>query len=363
MAKTKRSILEQYTGMGGAPQAVGGYNPNARGRSSGGGYSGASYTSPMEKRRQGQLARERKNDIIRANYAQSQARYYQGQAGVGNIPGGNQGGTHRGGNQGLASMYRQQAQSLGQNVLAKYGSGGGGGTDPWAAAQAKANAANQKRYNQIIGGYNSLIGATRERLNQRSNQAVTDAESHFKAQSTANRQDLVSRGLAASTVGSGMDAMYGRQKMASINDAKDSQIQQYYSQIAPLYQQMYGVVERKNDIAPDPALYANLQQGAGYALQGGGGYGGYQGNGYMIPNQAMGMMGGGGGGNWGGGFNQQQQAGDGGAARRAAAAQAARDKRENKIYARKQLNAANNAAFNAVTSGQNSNLLDRGYWG
>jgi hypothetical protein len=201
----------------------------------------------------------------------------------------------------------RQIQDLKKQLMVIKQPQGGSGSDPWA----EANAANKERYGQIIGGYNNIISATRDRLNQRSEQAEIDARTEFQALSSANRQDLVSRGLAASTIGQGNEAVYGRNMQASINDARDKNIAQYNATINPLYQNMFGVIERRNDTPPPMGLSAQVNQQAGYGSMTGG-YGGGsgfpgEGGGYAIPGAAYGNYGSSyGGGSYGGGTVQRQ---------------------------------------------------------
>ncbi len=198
----------------------------------------------------------------------------------------------------------RQIQDLKRQLLVIKEPRGGGGLDPWE----QANAVNEKRYGQILGGYDNLISATQDRLNQRSEQAEIDARTEFQRLSSSNRQDLISRGLAASTIGQGNEAVYGRNMQASINDARDRNLAQYNATVNPLFQAKFGVMERRNDTPPPLGLSAQVNQQAGYASRtgyaGGGGYGsGFpgEGGGYAIPGAAYGNFGGGGGGGFGGG--------------------------------------------------------------
>ena len=178
-----------------------------------------------------------------------------------------------------------------------------------------ANNANQERYNQIISGRNQLNEAMRTQLNSRSDQAVKDVEHEFMQRESSMRDDLVSRGLRASTVASTNSALYGRAKSEAIAATKDRQVMEYIQTMVPLYNELYGVVERKNDIAPDPALMAQIAAQKGAGLTGWtpqDGYGGMQSVGMNMGIGGGGNMGGGqggvfnqGGGGGAGGFQQQ----------------------------------------------------------
>ncbi len=291
----------QFTGTGGTIPATAGYGSPQRGRPSVG-VRRPTVNRPQNNRR---FPNRRPTSLTVAE----KARYYQGQAGVGNIPGGNQGGSHTSGFQRLADMYH------GPLNQSRGGGGYGGGYDDYGWAEA--NRKQEERYQDILAGRRGLIGGVRDRLNTRSDQASLDIENEFIQRESMFSDDLVSRGLRSSTVGQGRNAMYGRAKQAAINTQRDAETQQYISNMVPLYNELYGVMERRNDQGLNPALIAQMQmqRGAGAASAGwspqygyGSGFPG-EGGGYNVPFAAMGM---GWGGAIGGGFG-------GGGGRRVAA--------------------------------------------
>jgi hypothetical protein len=106
------------------------------------------------------------------------------------------------------------------------------------AAQAKANAANEKRYNDILGMYSNLGQAGMARIGQGEEQA--------QAKGT---QDLTSRGLGNTTVTSSVNR-------GIANDA-ELQRQGLQENVAQL---KGGVMERKTDAGPNLGLYSGLLQ-------------------------------------------------------------------------------------------------------
>jgi hypothetical protein len=105
-------------------------------------------------------------------------------------------------------------------------------------AQNKANAANEKRYQDILASYSNLGKAGMTRIGEQEQQA--------QAKGT---QDLTSRGLGNTTVTGAMSRGVAR-------DAENSR-QQLQEQVAQL---KGGVMERKTEQGPDMGLYAQLIQ-------------------------------------------------------------------------------------------------------
>ena len=130
---------------------------------------------------------------------------------------------------------------------------GGGGLDfqsvlkQMQQAQAQANQANEQRYSQILGLYDTVGQAGRTRIGQQTAQA--------QAKGT---QDLTSRGLGNTTITSAVSR-------GIANDA-EQQTQQLNEGLA---MQKAGVMERRSDTGPDLGMYANLLQ-ASAAGQGSG---------------------------------------------------------------------------------------------
>jgi hypothetical protein len=107
-------------------------------------------------------------------------------------------------------------------------------------AQTSANAANEQRYQDILGLYSNL-GKT-------GTAQIQENEAQQQAKAT---QDLTSRGLGNSTVTSSVSR-------GIANDAQFAQ-QALQEQIAG---QKAGVMERRTDQGPNMSMYANLLQQA-----------------------------------------------------------------------------------------------------
>ncbi len=103
-------------------------------------------------------------------------------------------------------------------------------------SQAKANKANEQRYQQILGTFTNLGQAGTQRIAQQEQQNVAQGQ-----------QDLTSRGLGNTTL----------QMAVSRGAASDAELarQQLQESIAL---QKAGVMERRTDQGPDLSMFANL---------------------------------------------------------------------------------------------------------
>ena len=168
------------------------------------------------------------------------------------------GGTGSGGDsyRQLGNTIQQQARNL------RGGSGGSGGSlaSEYQKALDKANAANDKRYQQTLGLRRGM-----ERLNlKRTGQEVDDAEQRGNVQQSAMQQQLVTGGLANTTVGIGRNTPIQRNTDAEVRRIRDDRLN---TQLG-LIEGRTGVIERKQDIGPDFNQLFAQQQALG---QGGGG--------------------------------------------------------------------------------------------
>lgn len=112
--------------------------------------------------------------------------------------------------------------------------------DQIQAAQKKANKANEERYQQILGLLSGLGTAGRERISRQTAQQ--------QAQAT---QSLITRGLGSTTI-----TEAARRGIASDAELARQQLEE------SIAIQKAGVMERRQDIGPDWAMYANLLQAA-----------------------------------------------------------------------------------------------------
>lgn len=152
-----------------------------------------------------------------------------------------------------------------------YGAGGGGGSDAIGQFQQKmdqANQANEARYRDILGGYQSRYQRAMDMLNGLGQQEAKDINELYDNQAATQRQSLIGRGLGNSTVLDTMLAGSDRERNADLGRLNDRVRQQALNTDASMTGDTLQFMERRNDQPPDMGLLASLMQSLG---QGGGG--------------------------------------------------------------------------------------------
>lgn len=119
-------------------------------------------------------------------------------------------------------------------------------TEAYQSSYDEAKAANEQRYQDILKGYE-----------QQGQQAVADVNSAYDAAESRGAQDLVSSGLAGTTVLPSMRAGIAKQKTAAVGRLKES-----------LLADRLGFMERRTDQYPDYSqlLQLAMLQGRGNGL-------------------------------------------------------------------------------------------------
>lgn len=147
-----------------------------------------------------------------------------------------------------------------------------GVTARFDAEHNAANAANEARYNQILGGYGDQKAGYQKRqddiMSMLANNGVqekADIEQSGRDRQGAAAQDLVSRGLSATTIGSQTARGIDRSTNADLGRAAERQRAQQANVQAGLSADTLGVdanklnfMERKTDNGPDFGSYASL---------------------------------------------------------------------------------------------------------
>ena len=152
------------------------------------------------------------------------------------------------------SMYKSATSS---------GSAGYGGNpyiDEYKKAYAEAKAANEKRYEEILQGYNERYGRGMGYINSLSNQQEADAREAGQMRMGNMEQDLVSRGLTGTTIKPTQEALINRETDANVRRIEDEKLRERLATDASLSGDTLGFMERREDIYPDMNLYANLMQ-------------------------------------------------------------------------------------------------------
>ena len=161
----------------------------------------------------------------------------------------------------------------------------------------RANQANEARYQDVLGGYQSRYQRGLSMLAGLGQQEGRDINELYDAQGAKINQNLIGRGLGNSTITSTMAMGNERERNADLGRLNKRVRQQALAQDAGLSGDTLQFMERKTENAPSMELLDQLAQGVGAAGgglppagmydgdvgMGGGGYGfnPYFGGGYM----------------------------------------------------------------------------------
>lgn len=147
-----------------------------------------------------------------------------------------------------------------------------------------ANQANENRYNQILQGYDDLHARSMGAINQLGAQQRSDIDERYDHVNAANQQNLIARGFGNSTIPATMRMGVSRERNRDHNRLRDALVRERVGVDSGLTQGKLGVIERRQDVGPDPAQLAALMQQLGQA-----GYGqqSYNQAGYGGPAMAQ----------------------------------------------------------------------------
>jgi hypothetical protein len=180
-----------------------------------------------------------------------------------------------------------------------YAGGGATGSLGGSFQQAmdRANQANEARYQDVLGGYQSRYQRAMDTLDGMGSQEARDINERYRSQESQRRQQLIGRGLGNSTVVNTMQMGNERERLNDMGRLQERLRGQYLSTDAGLTGDTLQFMERKTENGPSYELLARLSQGmgaAGYGAPAGLGGGG----GYMGPSVDT----------WGGGFGMNPYA-------------------------------------------------------
>jgi hypothetical protein len=189
--------------------------------------------------RQSYIARRNRNDAIYNRYGRLDPRSAK------LIRGGGQGGGSRSPASSLASDYEAKLE--------------------------EANAANEARYQDILGGYRERYGESRELLKGLGERERSDINRQYNEAGQAQHQDLVARGLSSSTVGTPGQRQVALGRADALGGLDErlrrEQLQVHGNQSAQTLQFM----ERKTEKQPNLSDMIKLYNAAGRGGVGGGG--------------------------------------------------------------------------------------------
>lgn len=146
----------------------------------------------------------------------------------------------------------------------------GGGGSLYGAYQSAYNAAqsaNLSRYSDILGQYGALYGRTMTGLEGLGDEQRRAISSRYGALAGANQQDLVSRGLAGTTVLPSMRLGVERQKTQELNALEEQLRRERMGYDVALTGERLGFMERRTDQYPDygpmMSMYGQYGQAGG----------------------------------------------------------------------------------------------------
>lgn len=149
----------------------------------------------------------------------------------------------------------------------------------------KANAANESRYQQILGGYDDLSKRVSGELANAGNMERKDINRQYNSMGSDVYQRLVNRGFGNSSLLATMRMGTERERSDALARSYERAAQLRANADIQLSQAKMGVMERRTDLGPDPQQLIALSQGLGRA-----GYGQRPMYGQPIgvdPNQLM----------------------------------------------------------------------------
>lgn len=188
---------------------------------------------------------------------------------------------------------RMGGRSAGPQAMAGTGGSGGIGA-PWEQMMNAANAANENRYNEVLGGWSSGRRYADSLLDKLGIQQRKDTNQIFDNNEGRIQQSMVDRGLTNTSVLDNHFQGNATKRGDALARLEESLAQQRLDTELGLLEKQLGFMERREDVAPDMGLLAQLMQqyGAGGGGAGGGGIVNMGGAGY-FGGSGMGYGGGG----------------------------------------------------------------------
>jgi hypothetical protein len=168
----------------------------------------------------------------------------------------------------------------GGSLPSGFGSGGGGGMNnpmvqdvisQYQDALNKSNAANERRYQDILAGKWALLQKQLADMQGLGQQEITDTNLGFDAQKADVLQSMVDRGLSNTTVQNTMQSGVDERRQHEINRINERLKREQIELERGLQNDMMGFMERKTENGPDLSQMLALLQAFGASGGGGGG--------------------------------------------------------------------------------------------
>ena len=204
---------------------------------------------------------------------------------------GSLGGGYRGSGFGMAGT--PSGARAGRGGGGGYGRGGLGGS--YQNAQTSANAANEQRYRDILGGYKGLRNRNNARVSQLGQQERRDIGERFQGELSGQQANFRRRGLGGTSLASGAAMSSRRRESDAIGGLNERLLRTSIGQDSADTERIGSFMERREDEGPDINQLIGLSSQNGQGAGGGGGAPMFLGGGYGGGGHQM-MLGGGGGG-------------------------------------------------------------------
>lgn len=137
----------------------------------------------------------------------------------------------------------------------------------YQAAQDRAYAANESRYQQALSGYQQRYARGMANLDTLGQQRDTDINRAADQQKAATNQSAISRGLANTTVRDSLQRGVERDRQYSLNQNAEAVRQQRLNTDATLSGDTLGLIERRQDVYPSMEGLTNLAAQYGASQQ------------------------------------------------------------------------------------------------
>lgn len=193
--------------------------------------------------------------------------------------------------------------SIGGGGVSGFGGGAGGGGNmsgnisellkQMKAKQAEANAANESRYQEILGDYESRYSSVMGGLEGMGDYDVGEARQTGFERAAMTDQRMIDSGFRDNTVAQTMRMGHQRETDRAVEGIRDN-VRQYKTGLsASMLKQPIDFKERRHDVGPDMSMYSQLLSQAGQGAGGvaGSGYG-TGGGGYQVGSNYGGTTGG-----------------------------------------------------------------------
>lgn len=166
-----------------------------------------------------------------------------------------------------------RSQRASAAIRSQYGGAGAGGGNAqinallaqYAAAQRQANAANEARYSQILGGYDRRIEDANRLLAGLGTQSRKDIQQRGVESKALKHQDTVARGLSGTTVKQALERGVDQDVTAALARLDESLRREQLGYQTALSGDRLSFMERKNETGPDLAQLIQLMMALGTA--------------------------------------------------------------------------------------------------